>query len=197
VHPRLSLRRRRAGAPWRHGDEAAARRTHELLERLDRREWTVLADVDPRHGVDHVLVGPGGVFAVASRKPETAGAHARDGVLWLPRGGRTGERPGDTRAQRPEVEINREILATAHDLHREIRRRTGRGPAVEAVVALWCEFPQGVAESTQIAFVHGRNLRTWLLEHPPRLDEEGRRAVVQALRDATGMGPGMETPHAA
>jgi hypothetical protein len=175
VQRKIGLRRRAGSAPQHGLDQDAARRTDALLRRLAAREWTILTDIDPRHGVDHVLVGPGGVFVIASRKPEGAGARVRDGVLWL-------RREGDTRADRPGVAINRQALDSARSMQREIRRRTGHGPAVHAVVVLWCEFPQGIAESSQITFLHGRDLSIWLSERPHRLDQPGRALVVQTLR---------------
>jgi hypothetical protein len=156
-------------------DEEARERTDALLRRLPEREWTVLADVDPRHGVEHVLVGPSGVFVIASHKPAGAGARVRDGILWLRHG-------QDTRADRPGVAINRQALEAARALHREIRTRTGRGPVVHPVVVLWCEFPQRVAESSRISFVHGRDLPTWVMHRARELDEPGCGEIVQALR---------------
>jgi hypothetical protein len=187
---KLHLRGRRGGrAPKPHvSDEEAALRTDALLRRLPERAWTVLEDIDPRHGVDHVLVGPGGVFAIASRKPGGATARVRDGVLWL-------RRDRDTRADRPGVEINRQVLDAARALHREIRSRTGRGPAVHPVVVLWCEFPQRVAESSRIVFLHARDLQAWLAERPVELDEPGRGEIVQALRAMRPPDPGARVRH--
>jgi Nuclease-related domain len=169
----IKLRRNRPPADLL--DEEAAQRTDALLRRLPEREWTVLSGVDPRHGVDHVLVGPGGVFAIASRKPPGSAVRVRDGVLWM-------RNDHDPRADRPGVAINRHVLDSARSLHREIRSRTGRGPAVHPVVVLWCEFPQRTAESTHIAFVHGRDLSTWVTHRARELDEPGCGEVVQALR---------------
>lgn len=175
------LRRRKRNPPESEpaprGDDEAAARTDALLRRLPEREWTVLSGVDARHGVDHVLVGRRGVFAISSRKP--AGARMRDGVLWLRR---ERDRDHDARADRPGVAINRHVLDGARALQRDVRTRTGRGPAVHAVVVLWCEFPQGVAESSRIAFVRGRDLPSWLAERPPELDDLGRGEIAQALR---------------
>jgi Nuclease-related domain len=171
----------------------AAQRTDALLARLSQRDWSTLADIDPRYGVDHVLVGRGGVFVIASRKPPGAGARVRDGVLWL-------RHDADTRADRPGVAINRQVLDAARVLHREIRARTGLGPPVWPVVVLWCEFPQHVAESRQIAFVHGRDLPRWLSERPRRLDESGHAEIVRALRASRSSGVGgrprrLHVPH--
>ncbi|HEY7961619.1 MAG TPA: NERD domain-containing protein [Solirubrobacteraceae bacterium] len=187
---KLRLRRTRVTAPAPPDrDEDAARRTQAVLDKLDAREWTALAAIDPRHHVDQVLVGPGGVFVLASHKPHGPAARVRDGVLWL-------RQAGDTRSERPRVAINRHVLDAARLLHGEIRRRSGRGPTVHAVVVLWCEFPQGVAQSSQLAFVHGRNLTAWLAQHPAQLDQPGRALVVQtlrALRDCSAQPPHL--PH--
>jgi hypothetical protein len=174
MRPRIPLRRPRP-TPRPVSDEEAVRRTDALLRRLPAREWTVLAEVDPRHGVEHVLVGPSGVFAIASHKPVGAGARVRDGILWL-------RRDHDARADRPGVAINRHALDAARALHREIRARTGRGPVVHPVVVLWCEFPQRVAESSRIAFVHGRDLPMWVTHRARELDDSGCAEIVQALR---------------
>jgi hypothetical protein len=161
-------------------DEEAMQRTEALLRKLPEREWTVLSDVDRRRGVEHVLVGPGGVFVIASHKPPGAAARVRDGILWL-------RHTRDARAERPGVAINRRALEAARVLHREIRTRTGRGPTVHPVVVLWCEFPQRIAESSRIAFVHGRDLPAWIGHRARELDEPGRGEIVEALR---AMAPG-------
>ncbi len=171
----------------------AVERTDELLRRLPRRDWTVLGEIDPRYGVDHVLVGRGGVFVLASRKPPGAGVRARDGVLWL-------RHDADSRADRPGVTTNRKALDAARVLQREIRVRAALGPPVLPVVVLWCEFPQRVAESTRIAFVHGRDLFAWLSARPQRLDENARAEIVRALRASRSAGVGgrarrLHVPH--
>jgi hypothetical protein len=102
--------------------------------------------------------------------------------LWL-------RRDRDARADRPEVAINRHVLDGARALYREIRSRTGRGPEVHPVVVLWCEFPQHVAESRRIAFVHGRDLPAWVTHRPTELDEPGRASVVRALRGVSSSEP--------
>jgi hypothetical protein len=155
------------------GAVQAAARTDALLRSLPARDWTILSDPDPKHGLDHIAVGPAGVFAIASRLP-AAGARVRDGVLWLRRG-------PDARTDRPSVAINRQTLDAARALQRELQSRIARAPAVQPVVVLWCEFPEHVAECRQLAFVHGRALRSWLTHRPARLDELARRELAQAL----------------
>jgi hypothetical protein len=173
---RIELRRRRAAPEPAASNGDAAQRTDRLLHRLADRDWEVIAGLGPRVGVDHVLVGPGGVFAIASQMPAGVGAaRVKDGMLWLRKG-------GDSRADKPGAAINRQVLESAKALHKEIRARTGRGPVVSPVVVLWCEFPQAVAESSRIAFVRGRDLPDWLSHRPQQLDVEGRAEVAQAVR---------------
>lgn len=156
-------------------DGEAAQRTERLLRKLPERDWTIVSGVAGKHGAEHVLVGPGGVFVIASRKPEGVGAaRVKDGMLWLRRG-------ADPRADKSAGGINREALESARVLHKEIRMRTGRGPVVQPVVVLWCEFPQAVAESDRIAFVRGKDLLEWISHKPQRLDAHGRAEIAQAL----------------
>ena len=156
--------------------------TDRLLRKLPAREWEVLEDIDPKHGVDHVLIGPAGVFALTSRDPEgIAAARVKDGMLWLRRG-------GDPRSDRRGGAINRQVLDSARALHKQIRSRTGRGPEVHPVVVLWCEFPQAIAESDRIAFVRGRDLIDWISHRPQRLDASGRAEVAVAVRAIRGHG---------
>lgn len=173
---RIELRRRYGALRPNGADDGdAAERTDRLLGRLPSRDWNVISGVDPRHGVDHVIVGPAGVFAIASRMPEGVGAaRVKDGMLWLRKG-------GDPRADKPGGAINRNVLESAKALYKEIRTRTGRGPQVQPVVVLWCEFPQAVAESSKVAFVRGRDLLDWLSHRPQKLDAQGRAEIVQAL----------------
>jgi hypothetical protein len=172
----MQLRARRVGvAPVPNPDAGAADRTDRALTRLPEREWDVLAGFDPRHGVDHVAIGPGGVFAITSRMPNgVAAARVKDGMLWL-------RRSGDPRADKPGAAITRQVLESARTLHKGIRARTGRGPEVCPVVVLWCEFPQSVAESSRIAFVRGCDLLDWLSHKPLKLDAEGRAEIASAV----------------
>jgi hypothetical protein len=173
---RIELRRRQGAPAPAALDGDAAQRTDRLLHRLADREWDVISGLSPRLGIDHVLVGPRGVFAIASQMPAGVGAaRVKDGMLWLRKG-------GDCRTDRPGEAINRHVLESAKALQKQIRGRTGRGPIVVPVVVLWCEFPQAVAESSRVAFVRGRDLPDWLSHRPQQLDAEGRAEIVQAIR---------------
>jgi hypothetical protein len=171
---RIDLRRTKSRPPAAPvAEDGAAERTERVLRKLPERDWRVVADLGGK--VEHVLIGPGGVFAVQSRKPAGVGAaRVKDGMLWLRSG-------SDARADRPGGAINREALEAARALHKAIRSRTGRGPVVQPVVVLWCDFPQAVSESDRIAFVRGRDLLDWVAHRPQRLDVPGRDEVADAI----------------
>jgi hypothetical protein len=55
---------------WRRG-AAGERRTAQLLEPLERHGWAVLHDLavpDSRANIDHMVIGPGGVFVIDSKQ---------------------------------------------------------------------------------------------------------------------------------
>lgn len=181
---RIELRRGRgrpAAEPAEQDD--AAERTERVLRKLPEREWRIVAH--PGDGkVEHVLIGPAGVFAIQSSKPVGVGAaRVKDGMLWLRSG-------SDPRADRTGGSINREALEAARALHKAIRARTGRGPLVQPVVVLWCDFPQAVAESDKIAYVRGRDLLEWIVHRPQRLDVPGRDEVAEAVHAIPSAGAG-------
>ena len=73
----------RAAGKWERGAEGE-RRTAEALADLPTHEWTVFHDVPwpgrPRANVDHVAVGPTGIFVIDS-KHWSGSVTVRDGVL--------------------------------------------------------------------------------------------------------------------
>jgi hypothetical protein len=171
---RIDLRRSKSRpAPVPAPEEGAAERTERMLRKLPERDWRIVSGLGGK--VEHVLIGPGGVFAIQSRKPAGVGAaRVKDGMLWLRSG-------ADARADKSGGAINRDALEAARALHKAIRARTGRGPVVQPVVVLWCDFPQAIAESDKITFVRGRDLLDWIAHRPPRLDAPGRDEVAEAV----------------
>ncbi len=154
-------------------DRDAFERTHRVLLGLPEQRWTVVSPYSHRSGHSgHVLVGPAGVYLVIARKPPGS-VRVKDGVPWFRQG-------ADSQHERPATDVARKALDPAQALAREIRSRTGRGPTVHAVVVLWSEFPQRVAETNQVTFVHGRELAGWLRSRAPELDRPGLDEVAQA-----------------
>jgi hypothetical protein len=69
---------------WRHGAHGE-RRTARLLDRLQPHGWVVLHDLavpGSRANLDHLLIGPGGVFVVDSKQYSGRLQLGADGTLW-------------------------------------------------------------------------------------------------------------------
>jgi len=165
-----------AQAPRSAESREAEARTEAVLRGLPGAHWTIISSYHPGHGdSEHVVVGDAGVFLVLSRKPLGC-VRVQDGVVWLRHG-------GTAQADRPGVAINRRVIDPARSLQREIRARTGANHWVSPVVVLWSEFPQRVAETRQLAFVHGRDLSTWMRSRPVALSAADQAAVVVAVED--------------
>ena len=170
------LSRSRPGRPddRRPEDAEAERRTDDVLRRLPADSWSVIGGLSARHGdPTHVVVGPGGVYVIASRQPRGC-VRVKEGVPWLREG-------NDAQSDRPGVGVNRKVIEPARHLHREIEARSGHSVWVHPVVVLWSEFPQRIAETSQVAFVHGRTLAAWLQGRAPELDRAPRADVARAL----------------
>jgi len=154
-------------------DRDAYERTHRVLLALPEQQWTVVSPYELRHGqTAHVMVGPGGVYLLIARKPHGS-VRVKDGTAWL-------RESGDTQRERPGIDVSRKAVEPAQALAREIRSRTGRGPKVHPVVVLWSEFPQCVVETSNVTYVHGRELAGWLRSRTPELVKPGLDEIAQA-----------------
>jgi hypothetical protein len=149
-------------------------RTAKAVEPLLARGWVVLHDLK-RHksNVDHVIVGPGGVF-ILDTKNNAGTAQA------------TGDRLRIARPDgKPSFEDDR--LATAArrqgaQLHDLIKDRCGVNIWVDALIVLWAEFPQAVVEGRNMAYVHGDRIVDWLLSRRARLNAAQIDQIVAALQ---------------
>lgn len=174
---RLSHARSDRRTPEVAGHDAAERRTEAVLARLPGERWSILAAESIRYtAVDHVAVGPGGVYMIASRQPVGC-VRVKEGVAWLRHG-------DDPRSARASLGLQRKVVDPARQLQRDVQRRGADPAAVHAVVVLWSEFPQLVAETSQVAYVHGRSLAAWLAAREPKLGEGERERMIVAVSDA-------------
>jgi len=156
---------------WRRGAEGERRTRRELL----KLGWHFIEDVpDSRGNYDHVVVGPAGVFHLETKYPSGI-AEVVDGALRI-RG-----RHGETRA--PTLNVRGRLLGGSAALCREIERQCGQRPWVSGIVVLWSPFPQRVVESDRIAYVHGKELRSWLSSRQQVL-EESRVALMEGVLNA-------------
>lgn len=170
-----------AQAPRSAESREAEARTEAVLRGLPVAQWTIISGYHPGHGdSEHVVVGDAGVFLVLSRKPLGC-VRVQDGGVWLRQG-------GTAQADRPGVALNRRVVDPARALQRAIRARTGGDRWVTPVVVLWSEFPQRVAETRQLAFVHGRELSAWMRRRPTALSATEQAEVVDAVEDLMRQG---------
>ena len=142
---------------WRAG-AAGERRTERALRPLQRVGWTITHDLDlPGAGnIDHLAVGPAGVFVLDSKAWRGVVSVGQDGATitprddpdaaWLARGQRRA-------AARTAARVSRVLAA-------EVRMAV---PAARSVVVVWGTFPQRVAASAGVTFVAGEHLHDWLL----------------------------------
>lgn len=175
--PRLPFPRRLPHDTERDQRERDAyERTHRVLAALPEQQWSIVSPYELRHDQrSHVAVGTNGVYLIIARKPPGS-VRVKDGVPWL-------RQTGDAQRERAGTDVVRKALEPASALARQIRSRTGRAVAVHPVVVLWSEFPQGTVKTSQITFVHGRDLAGWLRARPAELDRDGIDQVAQTVRD--------------
>jgi hypothetical protein len=136
--------------------------------------WVVLHDL--RRGaanIDHVLIGPGGVFVLDSKN--------LDGEVSVHRDTMTLTRPGDGRPAYSSDGPARQVRGNAAHLHELIQRRTGRTVWVRGVVTLWARFPQQHARGNRVDFVAGSKLADWLAGQPPQLSADQVAELAAAL----------------
>lgn len=145
---------------WRAGSEGE-RCTARALRLLARDGWSVWHD---RGGgmatnIDHIVLGNAGVFLLDS-KNYSGEANLENGELkvhWL-------EDPKDGWVCRGIVARMR---AASAELKERIEAATGVRVWVQPIVVLWTRFPQRIAQSSDVFFVHGSALAEWLLDRRP------------------------------
>jgi hypothetical protein len=153
---------------WRRG-AIGERRTARLLGRLERDGWAVLHDLAvpaSRANIDHLLIGPGGVFVVDSKRYTGRLNLAGDGSLWH---GRYPMAPV-LRAVRYEADQAAHVLAT---------------PGVEVVplVAVHgAQVPWGKLVVDGVPVVTARRLPELLRHLPATLAPEQVAALADSAR---------------
>lgn len=153
------------------GEEATGRQ----LARLDAATWFVVHDVPAGHGnVDHLVVGPGGVFVLDSKRV----------------GGRVIVRPDGIRVER----LDDENLWYSHGGAAHLRRLAAQTSSrmfaathikawVTPVMVVWADFPQRLVEGDCVV-VHGDELVAWLESQPIRVAADNVPRIAAAARSA-------------
>jgi len=145
---------------WQDG-AVGEQRTGKSLRPLEARGWVVLHDLPGDRGnLDHVVVGPAGVFLLDSKR-------------W--RGSTTviGDIATVRRVEDPDLSWRHGgvgyLKGLARDVHDRLRTQSRVSVWVEPVIVVWGDFPQRVAGET-CKFVHGEDLAIWLEQQPKRID---------------------------
>jgi hypothetical protein len=152
------------------GEEATGRQ----LAKLDSTRWSVIHDVDTGRGnVDHLVIGPGGVFVLDSKRV----------------GGRVIVRADDIRVERMDDERLGYPLPVANvrGLAAQTSERMFAATHIRAwvtpVLVIWAEFPQRLVEGDWVV-VHGEDLVGWLESRPVRVASENIPRIANAARAA-------------
>lgn len=158
---------------WRTGFQGE-QLTAKALKKMPS-EWTVLHDLDAgkRGNLDHVLVGPGGVFLLDSK-------------LFV---GRTAIEDGIVRVRRyedPDLSyvadgLPQRMRALARQVHDQVKVAAKVSVWVQPLVVLWGEFDAGEIDDTGVTYLHGSRLREWVLGQPQRLPNTGVERVLRAV----------------
>jgi hypothetical protein len=162
---------------WRSGAEGE-KRTARAARPLLRDGWVLLNDL-PRGpaNIDHVLIGPPGVFLLESKYLGGAASVSGDElrVRWL-------EDPDDGYAN---ARIGPRARAAAAELSGELRTVSGRRPWVQSVVVLWARFEQGTVEDARVIWTGGDRLADALAgQGPGRLSPADIAHIADQVRAA-------------
>ena len=153
---------------WRVG-AAGERRTERALRPLAAAGWRIRHDLDdhPYGNIDHVVIGPPGVFVLDS-KVWSGQVTIEDGVPVVT----PPEDPAGAWSL-PRLPIHLRAMATG------VKRRAEVPAWVQPVMVLWAPFPAGVVEADGVVYVHGDRLASWLQRQRGRLSPD-RQAQLAA-----------------
>ncbi|MEO3937521.1 nuclease-related domain-containing protein [Dermatophilaceae bacterium Soc4.6] len=151
------------------GEEATAK----ALGPMEAEGWVVVHDLPTGRGnVDHVVVGPGGVFLLDSKR--VGGSVVVEGEVMTVR-----------RLDDPELVYRHpgsgHLLGLARETHERVLRSTRIRVWVQPVMVVWAEFPQRKVQG-RCAFVHGEELAEWLRAQPQRVAPARVPQLVAAVR---------------
>lgn len=177
--------RRRSGGT--HLDLRAEQRTAAALEPLQAAGWRLLHDVRGFDTTfDHIAIGHGGVIVLQSMSPDGV-VNMRGGELILER------RPSSEAPPRIE-RLRPRALSDASSLRHDVERLTGRRLWVQAVVAIWSDFPAGCIADGHSVYIHGSRLAGWLARRPHQLDPPETEAVAAAVASLVACGGELPLP---
>jgi hypothetical protein len=159
---------------WRrgaYGEKATARK----LRRLTREGWVLLNDIDlGRRNIDHVLVGPPGVFLLESKW--------LSGLVSVARGVLTVSWREDPDDGYENTNFARRARTDSALVSSHLRDAGMPGLWVQPVIVLWATFDQGPVVSDGVAWVRGEQIAEAMLRQPHRLSRDQIERAHRALR---------------
>jgi hypothetical protein len=154
---------------WRLGRDGE-RATAKELRKLKPEGWTAQHDLADKYGnLDHVVIGPGGVFLLDSKH--------RWGTFAIENGVLTYRYPTTPGSRQSMATVPGRLKATARDLERRLQKDLGWIVDVRPVVVLWADFRAGEAVLDGVPVVRGDRLSEWLRGQPSRVSAEDQKVV--------------------
>jgi hypothetical protein len=145
--------------PWIWGS-IGERQTEDALSELGA-EWAIEHDIPCRWGNwDHVVVGPGGLFLLDTKRLHGRVTARQDGL-----------HAGRSRYS------GASFRSAARNLSTEVPAQTW----VHPVVVVWGDFAQRRHEESGVAYVIGTEIAAWLKERPQLLDRDRRAQLATAV----------------
>ena len=153
------------------GEQATAK----ALRSLEKDGWVVLHDLPAGRGnVDHIVVGPGGVYLLDSKRLDGAVSVDEHGVMVrrLDDHDLTYRHTGSTH-----------LLSLARQTHHRVLANSRIKTWVTPVMVLWADFPQRIAED-RCVYAHGDELVGWLRSRPQTIAPIRVQQVAAVVRAA-------------
>lgn len=161
---------------WRQGAEGE-KLTAKALRPLTRRGWALANDIQTKRGnIDHILVGPAGVFLLETKNLGGIVSVER-GVLSV----RWREDPDDGYEARQVAPAARALAA---QLAERLREFAMPNVWVQPIVVLWGDFPQGSIQSDGVAWVAGKRLASTLAARPTRFSHKQTDEIMEVVRSS-------------
>lgn len=148
-------------AKWKMGRDGE-RSTARALRPLTRGDWYATHDLQGnRRNLDHVVVGPGGVFLLESKNLA--------GEIVVDERGLTAVYGDASIDAFTNSRLSGAVTSASIDLRLRLAEVTDLHVFVVAAVVVWGEFAQGLSEHRNVHYIAGSRLRSWLEQQPVRL----------------------------
>lgn len=161
-------------ARWKRGADGE-RQTERALRRLIANNWNAFHDRQGKRGnLDHVVVGPAGVFLLDSKN--------LSGTVTLEADGLTTKFADAERDAYTYTRLGNAMRGAAVRLKEELEGQTKLTLWVQAVVVVWGEFAHEPVEQHKVVYVHGDKLAAWLMRQPNRLSARNQSLIELAVQ---------------